>query len=293
MDYICDRYLHTTFQGKGPIPFKKSKGKNNSCEYQNWLRDQFIKPLSGIFRRSGQMPVECLYAQFEERDFQDCFPIGSTYIKLKFTLKKPYLSKDDRVFYLRSDKDSFFENPIARDKLTGFPLVKPSTWKGHLRFAAGKVHGLDRTKKGNIIRRLFGSEPNEPETLCGRLHFFPTFFERTEEKDVITPLNRDKRIPRRGPIEIEKVEGNGTLHLFYLPYPRGTDYTYDEVGQDLAFLAQSIKLMLYTYGFSAKKTSGFGVTEVLERQDIQVTPKGFTDHFLGLCDHPDRTQGGV
>ncbi len=39
------------------------------------------------------------------------------------------------------------------------------------------------------------------------------------------------------------------------------------------FLAKALKLMFYTYGFSAKKTSGFGVIEQLKEEDIEVYPE--------------------
>ncbi|WP_026485655.1 hypothetical protein [Caldanaerobius polysaccharolyticus] len=42
---------------------------------------------------------------------------------------------------------------------------------------------------------------------------------------------------------------------------RGESEIDKEVKKDLTFLGEALKLMFYTYGFSAKKTSGFGVIE--------------------------------
>ncbi|MGB3842327.1 MAG: RAMP superfamily CRISPR-associated protein, partial [Bacteroidales bacterium] len=118
-------------------------------------------------------------------------PEDSTLLKISFTLKKPYTSKDEGEFNVIDNK--IFENPIVRDKFTGLPMVKPTTWKGHLRFAAERVE-CDKERKKIIIKRLFGSEPEEKENpLKGRLYFFPTFFNEDAEKDVITPLKRDTR----------------------------------------------------------------------------------------------------
>jgi len=201
-------------------------------------------------------------------------PQNSILIKISFTLKKPYTSKDEGEFHIIDNR--VFENPIVRDKFTGLPMVRPSTWKGHLRFAAGKVEGCENKKK--IIRRLFGSESGDDNPLKGRLYFFPTFFEEEAQRDVITPLKRDTRTPARGPISLEVMKPNkkGEFYLLYIPYPKGKDFK-EEIEEDLKFLAEALKLMFYTYGFSAKKTSGFGVIEVLKKEDVEVYPEDRED----------------
>jgi CRISPR-associated protein Cmr2 len=200
-------------------------------------------------------------------------PEDSTLLKISFTLKKPYTSKDEGEFNVIDNK--IFENPIVRDKFTGLPMVKPTTWKGHLRFAAERVE-CDKERKKIIIKRLFGSEP-EPEEkenpLKGRLYFFPTFFNEDAEKDVITPLKRDTRTPASGPIpfEVMKPGKKGEFYLLYIPYPKGNDFNEEEIIKDLTFLVKALELMFYTYGFSAKKTSGFGVIEEsLEKGEILI-----------------------
>lgn len=186
-------------------------------------------------------------------------PEHSILVKITFTLKKPYTSKDEGEFHIIDNR--ICENPIVRDKFTGLPIVKPSTWKGHLRFAAERVE-WEKDEKKIIIKRLFGSEPEEDETLKGRLYFFPTFFEDTAEIDVITPLKRDTRTPAKGaPIyfEVMKPGKEGKFYLLYVPYPKGKEFKETQIKEDLKFFAEALKLMFYTYGFSAKKTSGFGV----------------------------------
>ena len=208
------------------------------------------------------------------------FPANSVLLKISFTLKKPYISKDEGEFHIIEDK--IFKNPIVRDKFTGLPMVRPSTWKGHLRFASRMVE-WDKGNKEKIIRGLFGNE-SEEDALRGRLYFFPTFFEEEPKRDVITSLKRDTRTPARGPIPIEvmKAGSKGEFYLLYIPYPREKEFKEEEVEEDLRFLAKALQLMFYTYGFSAKKTSGFGVIEKLKDDDLIVHPEDKKDNFSML-----------
>ncbi|MDD3806958.1 MAG: RAMP superfamily CRISPR-associated protein [Candidatus Marinimicrobia bacterium] len=108
-------------------------------------------------------------------------PQNSTLLKISFTLKKPYTSKDEGEFHIIDNK--ILENPIVRDKFTGLPMVKPTTWKGHLRFAANKVEWQNEQEKKRIIKRLFGSEPEEKDNpLKGRLTFFLHFSMKRQKK---------------------------------------------------------------------------------------------------------------
>jgi len=211
-------------------------------------------------------------------------PEDSRLIKISFTLKKPYTSRDEGEFHIIDGK--IFENPIVRDKFTGLPMVRPSTWKGHLRFAAGRVDEingkkLDERTRSEIVRRLFGSESDDENALKGRLYFFPTFFEEEAGRDVITPLKRDTRTPARGPISLEvmKAKSKGEFYLLYIPYPKGENFKEEQIEEDLRFVAEALKQMFYTYGFSAKKTSGFGVIEKLEEDDVAIYPEDKKDIF--------------
>ena len=248
---------------------EKWQNKKPEEKYKLWLEEMFIKPLAQEKRKITNQIKE------ENRNIQEFYPNpevlkhlpeNSTLIKISFTLRKPYTSKDEGEFHIIDRR--VFENPIVRDKFTGLPMVRPSTWKGHLRFAAGKV-GWDKGDKGKITKRLFGSESEDDNSLKGRLYFFPTFFEEEAEKDVITPLKRNTRTPARGPIPLEVMKPNkkGEFYLLYVPYPKGKDFKEEEIEEDSKFLAEALKLMFYTYGFSAKKTSGFGVIEEKLNED--------------------------
>lgn len=237
--------------------------KDKEKEYKEWLEEEFIIPLANtkkeIMDKLRKESDETIFYPQPE-DLQN-LPSDSALLKISFVLKKPYTSKDEAEFRILNN--NIIENPIVRDKFTGKPYIKPTTWKGNLRFAAGKVNA-ENEKKKRIIKRLFGSESEEKENhLKGRLYFFPTFFKKNAKKDVITPLKRSTRTPANGPIsfEVMKPGDSADFYLLYLPYPKGDNFKEEKVAEDLNFLADALRLMFYTYGFSAKKTSGFGVIE--------------------------------
>jgi len=283
-------------------------GKIEKKEYdkqKKWLENVFIIPLAKkkeeMFKtKEKDIDFQIFYPRDDDFNcLQQYLPRNSTLIKISFTLKKPYTSKDDGEFHIVyvNGGPKIFENPIVRDKLAGLPVIKPSTWKGHLRFAAERVE-RDEAEKEKIIRRLLGSATGDSEALRGRLYFFPTFFKEKPEKDVITPLERSSRTPERGPIDLEVMgaDEEGKLYLLYFPYPKSDDYGdygNEEVEEDLNFLAESLKLMLYTYGFSAKKTSGFEVVKELQEQDIEIAPEGFKKYFSILCSSQGEIGGGA
>jgi len=192
---------------------------------------------------------------------------GSWLLDLTFTLRKPFSSKNEIEFHefrqsSRKGKVEFHEvqNPIVRDHLTGLPTIKPTTWKGHLAFAA-KEENLEVA----VCERLLGTIRGDESGRAGRLHFFPTFFVNETTREVITPLWRDTRTPARGPIDIEVIAAGQPARfcLFYLPRPKGENWHSGQIAEDLLAASRAIKAMLLDYGFSAKKTSGWGVVSDL------------------------------
>ena len=249
----------SSFEEWGREDKRRLKGKSVEEKRIIWQQEEIVGGKKKDLILSKEKYVNDFYPK--PTDLQN-LPRKSVLIKISFTLKKPYTSKDEVEFHIIDSR--IFENPIVRDKFTGLPMVRPSTWKGHLRFSAEKVE-YDEEKKKRIIKRLFGSESGEDVALRGRLYFFPTFFKSDAEKDVITPLRRDTRTPVKGrspiPIEVVKPGSKGEFYLLYVPYPKGRDFKEEQIKEDLMFLAKALKLMFYVYGFSAKKTSGFGVIE--------------------------------
>ncbi len=99
----------------------------------------------------------------------------------------------------------------------------------------------------------------------GRLNFYPTFFD-TIDLEVINPHSRKTRAGTQ-PIYLECVPigAKGTFSLLYVPFDllgrEGEEEIKCKAIADLQLVAEAIKAMMLTYGFSAKRTSGFGAAE--------------------------------
>ncbi len=186
-------------------------------------------------------------------------PTCSFTLSFTFTLAQPYISRDDNPFYI-------VDNPIVRDKVFQLPLVRPSSWKGNLRAALWQLgYRHDGEKyKDERIQRMFGETRGDEGGQAGRLIFFPTFFTETG-LEIINPHDRTRRVGKT-PILFESVpiSAKGTFTLLYVPFDRvGQDEreTRLQLAEDLPLLAEGVKAMFTVYGFSAKRTSGFGVAQ--------------------------------
>ncbi len=174
---------------------------------------------------------------------------NSIVLKLTFAPNKPLITKDDEEFYP-------IDNPICKEKVFKIPMMRASSWKGALRYAAMRYvlqgDSKEKIERRKIMLRLFGTEKDSIENyldgkfkednilerwkkeveelkkklkvkelhLRGRLIFFPTFFNQID-LDVIAPHDRKtKTITERGPILFEVVpEGrNGIFPLLYYPF---------------------------------------------------------------------------
>lgn len=107
--------------------------------YKDYARVGRPKKPAGLFQviTSGRLN-QYLEQQFKEYliplnllptlpDFTS-FPPGTWAMHFKFTLCKPYMSKDDIDFYI-------LENPIRKEWVFKIPYIAPSQWKGTLRAA--------------------------------------------------------------------------------------------------------------------------------------------------------------
>jgi len=262
------------------------------------------------------------------------FPSGSWAIQVHFTLRKPYLSKDDVDFYI-------VDNPVKKEWVFKVPYVAPSQWKGALRAAmlrrleenlrSKKVDEEGFTLERLRLYRLFGNEKDgtaeflnrtltlhrvgprpedeqqaqkweerykqtfkqvalefeekvraegyrkeNVEGFQGRLHFYPTFFDRIG-LEVINPHPRDTGAGDR-PIYFECVPAgtSGVLTLLYVPIDRvgrsSPEAMESEAKADLEAVARGVRAMLTQYGFGAKTSSGYGVADVLKDQSQVVPP---------------------
>ena len=183
-------------------------------------------------------------------------PKYSFAIQFKFKLAKPYISKDDREFYI-------LDNPVKKEWVFKIPMISPSTWKGNLRWTIRKIKGLtDKPFVSNDeqIIRLFGNEKEETEKFNqGYLVFYPTFFFDIDV-EVINPHDRRTKAGKR-PIFIETVPKNteGTFTLVYVSLENDLNKASDFAKEDLEIVIDGINEMMFKYGFSAKKSSGYGI----------------------------------
>ena len=112
------------------------------------------------------------------------------------------------------------------------------------------------------VRNYFQAETDKAlPNHRGRLVFFPTFFDLMDV-EVINPHSRETRAGRQ-PVYLECVPAGakGTFSLLYVPFDRAGEDMTDEGGKHLRYLAPIISKMFLTYGFSAKRSSGYGVAK--------------------------------
>ena len=299
-----DKYLKDCLRD---FYFKEIENKDYDKEIKTTIHDHSLHNLYGLI--TTQEPKISI------------LPLLSFYVRFKFSLALPCISKDDEEFYI-------CENPIKKDKVFKIPMISGSSWKGNLRWTAMRVF-VDKLSKEKVelnekfierakLVRLFGYEKDSVEDYLniiltqkliekecnknsnetaneeimennktkyvaeefknlllekgyikpntdgrrGRLNFFPTFFDDIG-LEVINPHDRKTKAGKL-PIYIESVpEGaKGTFSLLYVPFDllgKPESEVKSEVAEDLDCVFEALKEMMLTYGFSAKKSSGFGV----------------------------------
>lgn len=184
-------------------------------------------------------------------------PNYSFSLQFKFTLEKPYISRDEQEFYI-------IDNPIRKDKIFGLPYVAPSSWKGSLRSA---LWHLGYKEEDVNIKYLLGNERGTTEHKKlhrGRLHFFPTFFTK-KSLEVINPHDRESRVGKN-PILIECVpEGSsGLFTLLYVPFDvigKEKNTIMEEMQTHIQLTIEGATAMFRDYGFGAKTSSGNGIAK--------------------------------
>jgi len=129
--------------------------------------------------------------------------------------------------------------------------------------------------------RAAGYRTENVEGFQGRLHFYPTFFDRID-LEVINPHDR-KTGAGKNPIYFECVPAGteGVFTLLYVPLDQVGRSSREEIEQeaedDLKAAAEGIKAMLTEYGFGAKTSSGYGVVE--DEVEIDGAPEKWRDEF--------------
>ena len=187
-------------------------------------------------------------------------------IEVGFELTSPWYSKDDRPFHV-------LDNPVRKDRVFGVPFMSAASWKGLLRWACRMEMGLsDCLKKHDMkldgwkdpawIIHLFGNERAEGEEFSrGALMFYPTWFDKVGF-EVINPHKRKTRAATQ-PIYYEVVPAGtkGKLQLLYAPLPGRMERPDVNPIEAMGKLVDAIQQLLERYGFSAKRTAGWGAAK--------------------------------
>ncbi len=232
-------------------------------------------------------------------------PNGSWFLQFTFTLAKPWISKDDDIFYVAESV-----NPVRKDRVFKIPVMSAAGWKGLLRWTMmhvrltlrkdqlspdefarerlaqtllfGDEKGEEPGKTGDfatyldelggpearkryeeMVRARFGLNNDEPlPHHSGRLMFYPSFFDRID-MEVINPHKRQTRAGTY-PIYLECVPdgAQGTFSLLYVPFDLiGQADAVQQAQEDVQRVAEAVREMMLTYGFSAKRTSGYGMAK--------------------------------
>lgn len=196
-------------------------------------------------------------------------------IEVHFTLKTPWYSKDDRPFHV-------LDNPVWKDRVFGVPYMSAASWKGLLRWScrmqaglfgyleAGK--GFEDWSEPSWIVHLFGNEKGATDDFQrGALAFYPTWFPRVGF-EVINPHSRRTRagtqpiyyevVPARYQQNGATVETRATLRLLYAPLPGQAAENGVDPQNAVGMLLDATDKLLTVYGFSAKRTAGWGLATV-------------------------------
>lgn len=203
---------------------------------------------------------------------------GWLVIEVAFTLQTPWYSKDDRPFHV-------LDNPVRKDRVFGVPFMSAASWKGLLRWSMGMTTGLigpnpiadgdERKKADAAIVHLFGNEREAAKSFQrGALVFYPTWFSRVGF-EVINPHSRTTRagtqpiyyevVPARYKEKGEMVGTRASLRLLYAPFPRQAARDGVESQIVLPQLLDAVEKLLTVYGFSAKRTAGWGLASIDDR----------------------------
>lgn len=175
-------------------------------------------------------------------------PAFSFALHFTFTLRTPYISKDDAGLHI-------LDNPVRKDKVFGLPMAGPAAWKGSLRAAIRQANGWGDEQAE--LRRLFG-EARGDEGQSGHLYFYPTFFVRLG-LEVINPHDRQSNAGKQ-PIYFECVPAGapGDFTLLYVP---DGEVGRDEALADLELTGAGVRALFTSYGFGAKTSSGYGLAQ--------------------------------
>lgn len=171
---------------------------------------------------------------------------------------------------LAKQKDTLKSKRFAQERFVQTLLFgdeqgeEPGQVKGFSKYV-NALNPEARTEYERLLRAYYKVEQDEPlPHHSGRLTFYPTFFNAIDV-EVINPHSRKTKAGTH-PIYLECVPAgaSGTFSLLYVPFDligQGEDKIRKQALADLVLVAEGIQAMMLTYGFSAKRTSGYGVAK--------------------------------
>jgi len=229
---------------------------------------------------------------------QNDLPLNSFFLQFQFTLAKPFISCDDESYYIIENpvrKDKVFKVPMmspagwkgnlrwvaTRQAVLECKQNKDSEKFAEKRFRLTLLFGDEKGEGENKalakylddickdaaklyrqkVKEYFQSDNENLPNHKGRLYFYSTFFNQID-LEVINPHDRKTRAGIK-PIYFEVVPdgAEGYFSLLWFPFDcivKGTNFM-EQMQKDWKILEQALREMFLTYGFSAKKTSGYGV----------------------------------
>ena len=168
-------------------------------------------------------------------------------IEIVWELTTPWFSRSDSEF-------DAIDNPISRDMLTGFPILKAAGLKGML---AHTCDFLEPKPSEEIMKFCFGdASQNDVGGHQGNVIFGNTVFNRIS-CDLISPHNRQFGVVDH-PVGFEVVPENTKTETGFLIFQRSTENQTDSL-RGARLLLDCWHLLLTGLGISAKRSIGYGM----------------------------------
>lgn len=161
---VLSQAIATPYKEQARIGMRRDPGG-----YNYWLKN---RSSSFLHKRLDDMKAIGLVAPNTIIPPITGFPFGSWAINFPFTLRKPYISRDDTDFYI-------IDNPVKKEWVFKVPYIAASQWKGALRSAMVRDlvsclgAGNNDVEKFNEERlrlfRLFGNEKDGTSEFLNRV----------------------------------------------------------------------------------------------------------------------------
>lgn len=193
------------------------------------------------------------------------------YLRIALPLEKKKRELLDAVCQAPAQKESeAFAIKLAAERLRqtllfgseqGWQEERAGGWADYLNNLLGE---LAEKQYRALLRKHFKVAKDDPIPHSqGRLQFFPAYLDKID-LEVINPHDRKTRTGKQ-PIyfEVAPAGAKGIFSLIYTPFDLvgDRDASRAVAPRDLEAIIEGVQGLMFTYGFSAKKSSGFGVVD--------------------------------